>query len=226
MRPIPLFCALAMAASAWAQSRVAVEATAELNPTGGGATITVHNNYSSSMVAFVFVYTLRSADAIYSASTGFYDSAIDPANKPIAPGDDAKVPYYAGSRGMVPVANIEAALFADGTTFGHKDMVQTIFERRNFTLVTLNKIINELKQAAKHGLARNDLIAQMQTSMGEERAAAGNNGNNDLATCIMTVRNQVFMDVMVSRQQPMDQFLPAEIEKLTARREALLPPKR
>lgn len=233
MRPIPIFCAAALLQIAppfaLAQTQAPIEASAAVNPAGGGATITVHNNHTSPLVAFVFVYTLRTADAIYSASTGYYDSAVEPlSQKPIPPGEDVKVPYYAGNRGMVPVINIEAALFADGLTFGHKNMVQNIFERRNFTLVTLNKSIAELKQAAKQGTTRDQLIAQMQQSMGMERTAAS---NNDLATSILTVRNQVFMDLMNARNPatgaliPLDQFIPVEIENLTRRKEALLPAK-
>src|ERR1035438_3237974 len=107
MRTNLIFCALA-ATFAHAQTQVPIEASAALNPMGGGATITVRNNHSAPLVAFVFIYTLRTADAIYSASTGSYDSAIEPiAKKPVAPGDEVKIPYYGGSRGMLPGVNID-----------------------------------------------------------------------------------------------------------------------
>ncbi len=228
MRTILKFCALA-AGLAYAQTQPPIEASAALNPVGGGATITVRNNHSAPLVAFVFIYTLRTTDAIYSASTGSYDSAIEPVSqKPIAPGDEVKIPYYGGSRGMAPVVNIEAALFADGVTFGHKDMVQTILDRRNFALVTLNKSIAELKQAAKQNMSRDDLVRQMQIEMNQGRAAAG---NNDLATCILTIRSQVFTDLLNARDpstgalRPLAEFIPAEIETLGRRRDALLPAK-
>ncbi|HEV2447269.1 MAG TPA: hypothetical protein VGS58_15155 [Candidatus Sulfopaludibacter sp.] len=205
-----------------------MEASAAVNPAGGAATIAVRNHYTSPLVAFVFIYTLRDAEAtVYSASNGNYDSAIDPQqSQPVPPGGEVKIPYYAGNRGMIPVANIEAALFADGTTFGHKDMVQTLFERRNYALVTINKMVAELKQAARNSLTRDQLIAQMQTAMNDERAAAG---NNDLALLILTMRNQVFADLLNARDPSngaflsMDKFLPAEIESLTRRKEALAP---
>jgi hypothetical protein len=227
MKLIPLFCVLSAATCVLGQTQAPVEASASANPAGGGATITVRNHYASPLLAFVFIYTLRDADAtVYSASTGSYDSAIDPLqNHPVPPGEEVKLPYYAGNRGMVPVVNIEAALFADGTTFGHKNMVQTIFERRNYALVTLNKSIAELKQAGKQPLSREQLAGQMQSAMNQERMAAG---NNDLAACILTIRNQVFLDLMNARDPasgaplPLDKFLPAEIETLTHRREALL----
>ena len=65
----------------------------------------------------------------------------------------------------------------------------------------------------------------MQTALNEERNAAG---NTDLANLILNLRNQVFVDLLNARnpsdgsQQSMDAFLPAEIESLTRRREALL----
>jgi hypothetical protein len=161
---------------------------------------------------------------VYSASTGYYDATADPIqNHEVPPGGEVRLPYYAGNRGMMPVVNIEAALFADGSTFGNKNMVQTIFERRNYTLVTLNKSIAELKQAAKDNLTREQLIQQMQAEINQDRIAAG---NNDLATCILTVRNQVFLDLMNARNSDgtmmaLDKFLPMEIEALTKRRDAL-----
>lgn len=228
MKLVPLFCVLGAAACLSAQTQTPVEATASMNPGGSGATITVRNHYSSPITAFVFIYTLRDREAtVYNASTGYYDSAIDPVqNRAIPPGEEVKLPSYAGGRGMIPVVNLAGALFADGTTFGHKDMLQAIFDRRNYALVTLNKSIGELKQAAKQPITREQLMAQMQGVMNQERGAAG---NNDLATVILTIRNQVFMDFMNARDPAtgaplaIDKFLPAEIEVLTHRREGLMP---
>lgn len=216
MRAIPILCAFAALACAQTPP---VESTAALNPGGGGATITVRNHSASPLVAFVFIYTLRDPQStVYGASTGYYDSAIDPQqNPPVPPNGETKIPYYAGQRGLKPQANIEAALFADGSTFGHKTVVQTIFERRNFALVTLNKAIAELKAAARDNTSRNQLISQMQQTMAEERTAAG---NNDLASCILTIRNQVFIDLMNARD-PMEKFIPAEVEALSKRKDAL-----
>lgn len=227
MRIVSFICALSTLA--FAQTQPPIEASAALNTTGGGATITVRNRHTAPLVAFVFIYTLRTADSIYSASTGSYDSAIDPAaNRAVPPGEDTQIPYYAGSRGLKPVVNIEAALFADGTTYGHKNMVQTILDRRNFAFVTLNKTINELKLAAKLGTSRDQLISQMQSAMNQERTAAG---NNELAASILAIRNQVFIDLLKARDPatgvliPLEQFLPTEIAALTHRRELLQPAK-
>jgi hypothetical protein len=229
MRRIVLFCVLAVSLWADAQSQP-IEATASTNPSGG-ATITVRNKYTSPLVAFVFIYTLRDAQAtVYSASTGYYDAAIDPRqNHPVAPGEDVRLPYYAGNRGMIPVINVAGGLFADGFTFGQRDMVQTIMDRRNYALVTINRSIAELKQAVKDGSTRDQLISTMQLAMNEDRSGIGA-GNNDMANLILTLRNQVFVDVMNARNPdgtPMaiDKFLPMEIENLTHRKEALLPPK-
>lgn len=218
MRPIPLLCVLAGIAAA--QPASLVEADASVNPNGAGAAITVRNRHTAPLTAFTFVYTLRTRDStVLSASNGFYDSLIEPANKPIPPGEEIRIPYYAGNRGMVPVVGIEAALFADGVTSGNRNMVQVIFERRHYAAVTLNKIIGELKQALKQGALRDQLIAQMQVAMNDSRVAAD---NNDLANLILTLRNQVAVDLMNSRNQAMESFLPGEIEVLSRRREALL----
>ena len=228
MRLIPLFCALAAGVWADAQSQP-IEASAAVNPNGSGATITVRNHYNSPLVAFVFIYTLRDSEAtVYSAATGYYDSAIDPRqNSPVAPGQEMRMPYYAGNRGMIPVINVAAALFADGFTFGQHDMVQTIADRRNYALVTLNRCISELKQAARNNLTREQLISSMQNSMNQERTGIGP-GNNDMVNLILGMRNQVFVDVLNARNpdgtvMSIEKFIPAEIENLSHRKEALLP---
>ena len=224
MRRIPILCAFAVIA--WAQSPgPPIEASAVNNPTGSGSTITVRNHSASPIVAFSFVFTLRSPDStVYNASNGYYDSAVDPRQqRPIPPNGSVNVPYYGGQRGLTPVINIEAALFADGTTFGQRNMVQTLMERRNFALVTINKSIGELKQAARDNLTREQLIARMQQAMAEERGAIA---NNDMAMCILTVRNQVLVDLLNARNpdgtpMPIDKAIAAEIETLTKRKEAL-----
>jgi hypothetical protein len=224
MRLVALFCTLGGIAAA--QTQQPVEATASVNP-AGGATIRVKNHYTAPLVAFVFIYTLRDAQStVYSATTGYYDSAIDPVQQhAIPPGEEVKLPYYAGNRGMVPVINVAGVLFADGFTQGHKDMVQTISERRNYALVTLNRSIADLKQAVKENATRDQLIGRMQGAMNQDRMGSG---NNDMANIILTIRNQVFMDMVNARNpdgtpMPIEKFLPVEIENLTHRREALLP---
>jgi hypothetical protein len=224
MRTVPLLCVFA--SIVFAQPASLIEATAAVNPNGSGASIVVRNRHTSPLTAFTFVYTLRTPDStVLSASNGFYDSLIDPANKPVAPGEEIRIPYYAGNRGMIPVISIQAALFADGMTFGNRNMVQVIFERRHYAAVTLNKLAGELKQASKLGTTREQLAIQMQTALNDERNAAG---NTDLANLILNLRNQVFVDLLNARnpndgsQQSMDSFLPAEIESLTRRRETLL----
>ena len=229
-------CVLGWGALLCAQTGPPVEARAGNNAGGNGATITVLNHYTSPLVAFVFIYTMRDKQStVYGANTVSYDSAIDPVQDPPVPaGGETRIPYYAGQRGLTPQANIEGALFADGTTFGHHDMVQSILERRNYALVTINRVIAELKQAAKDSLTRQQLAQQMQQAMMEERSTPNNvgyNGTNDLVNTILTIRNQVFMDLMNTRDPAtgaplaMTKFLPQEIESLTHRKEALAPAK-
>lgn len=227
---------LGAAALLCAQTGPRVEAAAAINPNGSGATITVLNHYSSPLVAFVFIYTLRDKEStVYGANTVSYDSAIDPVqNPPVPAGGETRIPYYSGQRGLRPQANIEGALFADGTTFGHQDMVQSIFARRNYALVTVNRVIAELKQAARDSLTRQQLGRQMQQSMMEERDTPDNvgyNGSNDLVNTILAIRNQVLTDLMNARDPAtgaplaMEKWLPAEIDALTHRKEALAPAK-
>lgn len=227
---------LGCAALLCAQNGPPVEAKAANNPGGSGATILVMNHYRSPLVAFVFVYTLRDKEStVYGANTVTYDSAIDPAQDPPVPaGGETRIPYYSGQRGLTPQANIEGALFADGTTFGHHDMVQSIFERRNYAFVTVSRVIAELKQAARDSLTRQQLAQQMQQAMMDERSTPNNvgyNGANDLVNTILAIRNEVLMDLMNARDPAtgaplaMDKFLPAEIETLVHRKEALAPPK-
>jgi hypothetical protein len=236
MRFVSTCGVLAAAALLCAQNGPPVEARAANNPGGTGATITVLNHYTSPLVAFVFIYTMRDKEStVYGANTVSYDSAIDPAQNPPVPArGETRIPYYSGQSGLKPQANIEGALFADGTTFGQHDMIDSIFERRNYAMVTVNRAIAELKQAAKDSLTRQQLAQQMQQAMMEERSTpdhVGYNGTNALVNTILTIRNQVLMDLMNARDPAtgaplaMEKWLPAEIEALSHRKEALAPPK-
>ena len=163
MKRIVPITALAMVAAwlpAHAQpgppANTAIAASAVADASGGS--ILARNTAAVAVTAFVYIYTMRNADAgVLYAATGYYDSATDPQTQPpIKPGQEVRVPHRIPFSGATPMVGAEAGLFADGGSFGEPNVVRSIFERRNYTLVSLNKSIADLKEAAKDGLSRQD----------------------------------------------------------------------
>jgi hypothetical protein len=212
----------------WAQpgppAQTVVSTTAVRDAAGGS--ILVRNNAGLTVTAFVFIYTMRSPDAtVLYAATGYYDSAIDPqAQPPIKPGHEVRVPYRIPPGGATPMVGAEAGLFADGGSFGEPHVVQGILDRRGYTLVSLNKSIADLKQAAKDGLSRQDLISLFQTALATE---AFNAGDGELADCIQMVRNQVLASLVTAWRRPdgtpipMPEWIQSQVDALTQRRDTL-----
>jgi hypothetical protein len=191
-----------------------------------GGSIRVRNNAGDTVTAFVYIYTMRSPDAsVLYAATGYYDSAIDPQTQPpIKPGQEIHVPYPIPLGGATPLVGAEAGLFAGGGSFGEPHVVQSILDRRGYTLVALNKSIADLKQAAKDGLSRQDLISLFQTALVTEASDAG---DSELANCIQMVRSQVVAGLFTAWRRPdgtprpMPELIQSQVDALTQRRDAL-----
>jgi hypothetical protein len=91
-------------------------------------------------------------------------------------------------------------------------------------LAALSKSIADLKQAAKDGLSRQDLIALFQKTLAIEASEAG---DSELANCIQTVRNQVVASLFSAWRRPNGTPTPAaeliqsQVDALSQRRETL-----
>jgi hypothetical protein len=228
MRLVVLTALLAACLPLYAQpgppAQTVVSTTVVFDAAGGS--IRVRNNAGLAVTAFIYIYTMRKPDAtVVYAATGYYDSAIDPQTQPaIKPGQEVRVPYRIPFGGATPLVGAEAGLFADGGSFGEPHIVQAIFDRRNYTLAALNKSIADLKQAAKDGLSRQDLIVLFQTALATEASEAG---DSELANCIQTVRNQVVASLFSAWRRPNGTPTPAaeliqsQVDALSQRRETL-----
>ena len=200
--------------------------TAAAVPDASGGSILVRNRAGVTVTAFVYIYSMRSRDgSVVYAATGYYDSAIEPqAQPPIGPGLEVHVPHRIPIGGAAPVVGVEAGLFAGGGSFGEADVVREILNRRNYTLVSLNKSIADLKQAIKDGLSRQDVIALFQNSLMSE---ASDSGDGDLAACIQMVRGQVIAALSSAWRRPdglpipMPELIQSQIDALSQRRETL-----
>lgn len=200
-----------------------ITATAVRDSSGG--TLVIRNPTQQTVIALAFIYTMRSADAsVLYAANGYYDSLIDPlTQQAIKPGQEVRIPYRIPYSDANPVVGVDAVLFADGTTFGERNVVQTLYDRRNYTLVSLNKSIADLKDALKNGTPRQQLISDFQRSMVIETSNAA---DQDLASCIQLVRSQVISALVSARRPdgapiPTQELIQSEIDLLNARREAL-----
>jgi hypothetical protein len=199
-------------------------ATAVADPAGGS--ILVRNTAAAAVTAFVYIYTMHGPGAsVLFADTGYYDSAIDPQSQPpIKPGQEVRIPYRIPFAGARPVVGAEAGLFADGGSFGEPEVVRSILDRRNYTLVSLNKSIADLKEAAQNGLSRQETINLFMNSLMSEASGAG---DSDLAICIRTVRGQVLAALSADRRRPdgtpipVPESIQSQIDALAQRRDAL-----
>jgi hypothetical protein len=200
-----------------------VTATAVRDAAGGS--LVFHNNSDRTVTALEYIYTMRNPDmTVVYANTAYYDSAVDPqAQPPIKPGQEVRVPYRIPFSGASPMVGAEAGLFADGGSFGEPHVIQTILDRRHYTVAALTKSIADLKQAAKDGLSRQDLIALFQNSLMSE---ATNAGDSELAACIQAVRSQVVASLFAARRPdgtavPTSELIQSQIDALSQRREIL-----
>jgi hypothetical protein len=201
-----------------------VTATAVRDAAGGS--LVFHNNSDRTVAALEYIYTMRQPDmTVVYAATAYYDSAIDPQTQPpIKPGQEVRVPYRIPFSGASPVVGAEAGLFDDGGSFGEPHVIQTIQDRRAYTLAAMTKSIAELKQAAKDGLSRQDLINLFQTSSAIETSNAG---DSELAACIQAVRNKVVEGLITRGRQPdgsptpMADLIQSQIDAMSQRRELL-----
>jgi hypothetical protein len=191
----------------------------------GGGSIVFHNNSERTVTALEYIYTMRNPDmTVVYANTAYYDSAVDPQTQaPIKPGQEVRVPYRIPFGGATPLVGAEAGLFDDGGSFGEPHVVLTILERRRYTLAAVSKSIADLKQAAKDGLSRQDLINLFQTSLAIE---SSNAGDSELAACIQTVRSQVLASLFGARRPdgaavPTSELIQSQIDILSQRREIL-----
>lgn len=201
-----------------------ITATAVRDAAGGS--IVIRNRSELTVTAIVYVYTMRNPDAtVVYAANGYYDSAIEPQTQPaIKPGQEVRIPYRIPFTNAAPVIGINSVLFADGSSYGERTPVQIILDRRNYTLVSLNKSIADLKQAAKDGLSRQELINKFQMSIAMDASSAG---DAELANCIQLVRSQVVANLIRNGRLPdgtpvpMSESIQSEVDALTARRETL-----
>lgn len=228
MKPVVPMALAAVWVAAHAQpgppANTVVAASAVADASGGS--ILARNTAAVAVTAFVYIYTMRSPDAsVLYAATGYYDSAIDPqAQPPIQPGQEVRLPYRIPLPGATPMVGAEAGLFADGSSFGEPNVAKSILDRRSYTLVSLNKSIADLKEAARDGLSRQDAADLFRNSLMSE---ASNAGDSELANCIQLVRGQVIAALSAAWRRPDGTAIPVaeliqgQIDALNRRRETL-----
>jgi hypothetical protein len=190
-----------------------------------GGSIIVRNPTAQTVLAFSYIYTMRTADAsVVYAANGFYDSLIEPNTQPaIQPGQEIHIPYRVPFADANPVAGVDGVIFSDGSTFGEPNVVKTLYDRRNYTVVSLNRSIADLKQALADGTSISQLINQFQQTLAIDTSNAA---DQELAGCIQQVRSQVVAALFTSRRPngvvpPAKDVIQAQLDSLNARREAL-----
>ena len=191
-----------------------------------GGSIIVRNPTTQTVIAFAYIYTMRTNDAsVLYAANGYYDSATDPATQPpIKPGQEVRIPYHVPFTNANPVAGVDAVLFGDGSTFGEPNVVRALYDRRNYTLVSINKSIADLKDALKNGPSLSQLVNQFEETLVMD---ASNAADQELAGCIQQVRSQVVSALITGSRRrdgtsvPVAELIKSELDTLNSRRDAL-----
>ncbi len=133
---------------------------------GGRVQLALTNGSQEPMTAFA-VYielTLPGVAAPHPHSIRIVDSVLNPRDQEVMPGDTHRLTFggVVGPGGVVspPKVTLEAAVFADGSTFGDPSWVQRIIADRKTAYQNIGVAIRELQSAQASGETRQQLVAR------------------------------------------------------------------
>jgi hypothetical protein len=168
MRFLNVLLVLASIESVSGQLTVSVGST-----TDGGTALFYKNDSTVSLSAFVAGWTnIRVGSSHRSAALVFRDAYIEDSVVSLSPGQQRSLPV--GGPGLtVSQAQILAAVFEDGSTFGDPAWVRILQMRRGYYLTALNAGIADLGTGASENLTP-QLLAQLLTSSQSSQISAIN----------------------------------------------------
>jgi hypothetical protein len=138
---------------------------------GGGTRFIMQNNYTQSMTAYAYEFSLLSNGKPVSGS-GIEDVLILERGDPIAPGKSAIAVHGIGPRYSNVQYTFRAAIFADGATFGDATWIQHIVKRRQYTINYINDIAVILRGAIANNTGLDALADQLKSQRDGRWAAA------------------------------------------------------
>jgi len=130
----------------------------------GFVVLKVHNLASSPLTGYVYttIFDAPSSDGTSRRITGvgFQDAATQPRVKPIPPGGSDEYTV----RNPKPHVTFQAAVFADGTSFGDAAWVHRILHRRAFAAKNIEAATSIVQRAVLDGSSENEVIQELRAA--------------------------------------------------------------
>jgi hypothetical protein len=141
-----------------------------VNQADGSTSMVLHNNSSHTVTAVIFTADLYQKIGSRMGVAGTWRCLDSRANswRALPPGDSRQI--GGGRPGTVPVAQLRAALFDDGTAFGDPVWSQRILQRRGALAQVLGAILIRMDQALADSSLIAGMIAQCQATMDASKA--------------------------------------------------------
>jgi len=136
-------------------------------------------------------------------------------DRPIATGNskDFPLPHIVGN--ALPVPEVRAVIFSDGTTLGDRVWIEELLQRRRIVSDRLSKAITILQDASKQNLTGEQVVSRLQSARED-----GRQSSSALTPEEQVLQDMVFIDAiktlqMDSRGGESTSMLNAKIERLT-----------
>lgn len=155
-------------------------------PTGGGSIFYVKNVSATPLTA----YLIELVDYPGSSYTLWQDEI---GGEPVAPSQEKKIQVQNMTVGAVPdYVKIQAAIYADGSTAGVPDRVQTLIERRRIMLQTIQDLRRRLTISQEARDSKEHVAATLRQAT--ESMVVRSTGKTSLEAMRQTVGKSLFVD--------------------------------
>jgi hypothetical protein len=105
----------------------------------------------------------------------YYDSRINFRHQfPIQAGQSGELPLPHPVGGPTPTAELRAAVFADGTTFGDEEWVKELLRRRQIMADRLQEVVTLLQRISDQHLSKEQAVADLQQALDARRQMSVN----------------------------------------------------
>lgn len=146
--------------------------------------ITNTSKTSITALAIVGIRTWQ-AQGISVRSVRFFDSVLNPYGHPqIAAGESYDFDVFGPNpppEQLTRAVNLEAALFADGSTWGDPEWVAALVDRRSSALKYNNEALNAVDAAVMAGSSEEDLSQRLRQLRSDEMHAASSTAERQMA---------------------------------------------
>jgi hypothetical protein len=173
-----LYLSALAALSAFAQLTTTVTA----GP-AGRSEITILNNSAAPLEAFAVTWTMPREPSGTRTSLSCKDALLQVTFKPLPAGAQT-ILTVPGSPALQ--AQVRAGIFQDGSTFGDREWVDVLRQRRALYLQAVDAFLNELQAGAGENITRDALIQQLTASRDRQIANLASTAEPEVADALST----------------------------------------